>query len=158
MCCHAASTNCTFIEDLRRDLPTTQEWHRQDMWKAPTVSAWRERATELARWSSQHLVNRADSWGTVLSHRNGEIEIRPVKKKLSERILCRHFGATRCSDLVALDSLSAEHTARWMAIELARRDEDDPAPPGVLQRMASYPSQHHRHNQMSMCPNPSRKL
>ncbi len=87
-----------------------------------------------------------------------EIEIRPVKKKLSERILCRHFGATRCSDLVALDSLSAEHTARWMAIELARRDEDDPATPGVLQRMASYPSQHHRHNQMSMCPNPSRKL
>jgi hypothetical protein len=97
----------------------------------PTASAglgWRQRAADLARWTSATLLNRADVWGAYLSlHRRkpgkSSIYTAPAlkdrgKRFLTEGTIARHFAGSNQGHLIGLHSTSPENTSRWGAADI----------------------------------------
>lgn len=99
---------------------------------------WRARATELAEWTYQHLVNRTDVWGRYLPKRNREWKEGVVnhaitapfrdergKVLLGVSSLEKHFRTRDEGGVLGLHSTSAEITSRWFAIDIDLHDPEE---------------------------------
>lgn len=88
--------------------------------------AWQEQAASLARWTREHLVNRADGWRSYLPPRKQaagqrtQLHDEPIEQKQ----LLAHFTAAKPQHLVCLPAISHDATARWFAIEVERSSGD----------------------------------
>ena len=101
---------------------------------------WKSRATELAEWAMQHLVNRKDVWGqySVMTPREQRESDRsykamtlPVKTKRGKDMvtldkLTRHFASRRLfkPQLIGLHAKSKESTSRWLGIDIDCHDTE----------------------------------
>ncbi|MFK7894022.1 MAG: hypothetical protein AB8B63_24620 [Granulosicoccus sp.] len=100
---------------------------------------WAQRASELADWAMQRLVNRKDVWGqySVLTpaerRRSGKTYkamTLPMKDKRGPDMvtldkLTRHFASRhrRKPQIIGLHAKSRETTSRWFAIDIDLHDE-----------------------------------
>ena len=99
---------------------------------------WAERASELADWAMEKLMNRKDVWGqySVLTpaerRRSGrayKAMTLPMKDMRGEDMvtidkLTRHFGSRhhRKPQIIGLHAKSKEQTSRWFAIDIDLHD------------------------------------
>ena len=99
---------------------------------------WRARADELAGWSMTNLVNRTDVWGRYLprkSRKDGYGKVNnaitaPFREErgkvfLGTSSLAKHFRTRKEGGVLGLHSASADHTSRWLAVDVDLHDEDD---------------------------------
>ena len=101
---------------------------------------WAERASELADWTMENLVNRTDVWGRYLAPRYRQIGAdgktknkaitAPFKQErgkifLQTSSLEKHFKARHGGGILGLHSASKEGTSRWLALDIDLHDEDD---------------------------------
>jgi hypothetical protein len=100
---------------------------------------WALRASELADWAMEHLVNRKDVWGqySVLtpserrrSGRSYKAMTLPMKDKRGADMvtldkLTRHFASRslRKPQIIGLHAKSKEATSKWFAIDIDLHDE-----------------------------------
>lgn len=101
---------------------------------------WALRASELADWAMEHLVNRRDVWGqySVLtpaerrrSGRSYKAMTLPMKDMRGADMvtldkLTRHFSARslRKPQIIGLHAKSKDATSKWFAIDIDLHDED----------------------------------
>ncbi len=101
---------------------------------------WAQRASDLADWAMEKLVNRKDVWGqySVLTpaerRRSGKTYkamTLPIKDKRGPDMvtldkLTRHFSSRhlRKPQIVGLHAKSQESTSKWFAIDIDLHDED----------------------------------
>jgi hypothetical protein len=97
------------------------------------ANAWVERATELAQWSFDHLVNTTTHWGEYLPlgervrMQNGRTDnARTRYGELTTAHLERHFKGEDVGDVLGLHAVS-DGQSRWLAIDVDRHKEDDDA-------------------------------
>lgn len=99
---------------------------------------WRERSSELARWSMQRLVNRTDVWGRYVAKKYRDSEsgsrnhaitapFRDERGKvfLNEASLEKHFKTRLVSGVLGLHSASSDMSSRWLAIDIDLHDEGE---------------------------------
>ncbi|MEL7496590.1 MAG: hypothetical protein AAFN77_03210 [Planctomycetota bacterium] len=101
---------------------------------------WSERASELAAWTMDNLVNRTDVWGRYLAPRyrgtgsDGKAKNKaitaPFKQErgkifLQSSSLEKHFKARHGGGILGLHSASKEGTSRWLAFDIDLHDDDD---------------------------------
>ena len=101
---------------------------------ARIAGEWRERAEELAAWVLQRMVNRADVWGRYVRRRGEEGDVGVVtapfkdergKVFLDADSLRKHFQVRSGSGVLGVHATSADHTSRWLAIDIDRHYDDD---------------------------------
>jgi hypothetical protein len=94
---------------------------------------WHERASELAKWTMNNLVNRTDVWGRYV-RRKGDGETRAVtvpfrdergKVFLDNDSLIKHFRKRQPSGQLGIHSAASDLTSRWLAIDIDLHDPDD---------------------------------
>jgi hypothetical protein len=104
---------------------------------------WAERASELADWAMDKLVNRKDVWGqySVLTPaerrrqgRSYKAMTLPMKEKRGEDMvtidkLTRHFASRhhRKPQIIGLHAKSRESTSRWFGIDIDLHNRDEVA-------------------------------
>jgi len=100
------------------------------------MAAWEKRATWLARWTWDRLINRVDLWGKCLPvdkhrrtaggnlrfHRLAPLPAKRGKLKLTERTLERHYSGQDVCHILGIHAASIENTSRWIAIDVERHD------------------------------------
>lgn len=88
-----------------------------------TVNPWHQRAAELAAWSARYFV-RADRYGGYFIDDNGKTQTctkpqKPRAKAVTNKLLERHFKATKTNDVVGVHTLSAVHGGgRYAALDI----------------------------------------
>lgn len=101
---------------------------------------WRERATELADWATQRLINRKDVWGQYSiptpteqreTGRTYKAMTLPAKAqrggdKVTLDKLTRHFASRRLRkpQLIGLHAKSLDATSRWFGLDIDCHDTD----------------------------------
>lgn len=103
---------------------------------------WHERATELADWAMQHLVNRRDVWGQYTMLTPGErrresqtykavtLPARDSRDSTADMVtldkLTRHFASRRQRkpQLIGLHAKSQEATSRWFGVDIDNHAAD----------------------------------
>jgi hypothetical protein len=95
---------------------------------------WRQRATELANWTMDRLVNRTDVWGRYIQAKQesgGQTRNKAItapfhdergKVFLNLSSLEKHYKG---QSVLGLHSTSADWTSRWLAIDIDRHDPND---------------------------------
>lgn len=93
----------------------------------PTIiQAWNDRATDLACFVDEHLVNRRDAWGNYLpfAERTDTRKAKTKKGDLNLAVLERHFKGVEVGDVIGLHTTSPDQTCRWCGIDLDQHNED----------------------------------
>jgi len=98
---------------------------------------WRERSAELAQWAMSHMVNRTDVWGRYVRKKLadgtrdelGHPVTAPFREErgkvfLGVSSLEKHFKSQRPTGLLGVHSISADLTARWLALDIDLHDPD----------------------------------
>jgi putative DNA primase/helicase len=89
-------------------------------------NVWAQAAEELALWTWERCVNRADIWGAYIPH-NGPITCPAVAQRgqryLSPELLARHYRATGPEHIVGLHSTSTSNLSRWGAVDIDQHGE-----------------------------------
>jgi len=101
---------------------------------------WRERASELAEWAAQRLINRKDVWGQYSVPTPSELKntgrtykamTLPAKAqrggdKVTLDKLTRHFASRRLRkpQIIGLHAKSPDITSRWFGIDIDCHDTE----------------------------------
>src|SRR5262245_41198899 len=103
--------------------------------------AWRTRASDLAQWTWDRLVNRCDGWGvyrpeseidTAFTRRDGSTGTLGAQKtvtgRLASALLVQHFQANERSAIMGLHSASVDNMAKWGALDIDWHGPESTAP------------------------------
>ncbi len=95
---------------------------------------WQNRAVELTAWTTEHLLNRTDRWESYLPLRKRKkgVESITIEGQLTQKIVARHYAATRPGQLIAVcgDNGQIEPATRWLCIHICSLGKNDPVRPG----------------------------
>jgi putative DNA primase/helicase len=109
----------------------------------PTTHAWGQRASELAEWGWERLVNRTDVWGGYIREQDrgkeytradgttcklGKTTTRPAQKHrgqsvLAREVLVQHFRARDAGAVIGLHTTSPDNTSKWGGIDIDHHGE-----------------------------------